>query len=101
MPSRRNFGGSSMTLSFPPFAGAVKWLIIINLSVFTAWELLRLVDLRMAELAIAWLGLVPSSLAHGWLWQAFTYAFLHGGVLHLLANLVGMWFVGSLVEGIF
>jgi membrane associated rhomboid family serine protease len=31
-------------------------------------------------------------------WQLFTYAFLHGGVLHLALNLYALWLFGSALE---
>lgn len=39
-----------------------------------------------------------SGLAHGHLWQLLTYQFLHVGLLHLLGNLIGIWFFGRYVE---
>lgn len=44
-------------------------------------------------------GFVPERLLSGWLWQPFTYAFLHGGVFHLLFNLLVIWTIGSELEG--
>lgn len=34
----------------------------------------------------------------GWLWQFLTFQFLHGSLLHLAGNLLGLWFCGRLVE---
>ncbi|BAU58435.1 cytoplasmic membrane protein [Halorhodospira halochloris] len=31
-------------------------------------------------------------------WQLFTYAFLHGGLLHLFVNLFAMWMLGTQLE---
>ena len=31
-------------------------------------------------------------------WRFITYAFLHGGVLHLLFNMIGLWVFGSMME---
>lgn len=33
-----------------------------------------------------------------WPWQAFTYAFLHGGTFHLFFNMLGLWMFGSELE---
>jgi membrane associated rhomboid family serine protease len=46
------------------------------------------------------LGFVPARLAQGWLWQPFTYAFLHAGLFHILFNLLVIWTVGAELEGI-
>ena len=75
--------------------------MLINLGVFIAWELLGLFSPPTAGVVLGVLGLVPAAVVHGWAWQLFTYAFLHLGVFHLAGNLLGIWFVGSLVEGMF
>lgn len=46
------------------------------------------------------LGFVPARLAQGWLWQPFTYAFVHSGLFHILFNLLVVWTVGSELEGL-
>jgi membrane associated rhomboid family serine protease len=33
-----------------------------------------------------------------WPWQVLTYAFLHGGLLHLFFNMLGLWMFGSELE---
>src|SRR5712671_5752407 len=101
MPSNRYSSTDNMSISLPPFRGAVKWLMLINLGIFIVWELLALVSPATASIAQVILGLVPSAVVHGWVWQPFTYGFLHLGVWHLAGNLMGIWFVGSLVEGTF
>lgn len=45
-----------------------------------------------------WLALTPECFYRGRLWQLFTFQFLHGGLLHLLCNLLGLWFLGRFVE---
>ena len=101
MPKNRYSTSDSITMNLPPFRGAVKWLMLINLGVFIAWELLGLLSPAAAGAAQAILGLVPAAVVHGWIWQPLTYGFLHLGVMHLAGNLIGIWFVGSLVEGMF
>lgn len=39
-----------------------------------------------------------SGIAEGYYWQFLSYMFLHGGVIHLLVNCVGLYFVGPEVE---
>ena len=44
-------------------------------------------------------GLVPYSVTHGLrLWQPVTYIFLHGGILHLLFNMLFLWMFGADLE---
>jgi membrane associated rhomboid family serine protease len=91
-------GGSMTNFGFPPFTRAVKALIIVNVAVFLAMLLLSLTVPRSALFINAYLPLNPSELVHGQLWQIVTYAFLHGGLMHLLFNMLGLWMFGSQFE---
>src|ERR1700687_2359047 len=45
------------------------------------------------------LGLVPLLVTHGLrLWQPVTYLFLHGGIWHLLFNMLFLWMFGADLE---
>jgi membrane associated rhomboid family serine protease len=44
------------------------------------------------------LALSPYGLLHGFVWQLFTFQFLHGGFMHLLLNMVGVFFFGRAIE---
>jgi membrane associated rhomboid family serine protease len=67
-----------------------------------------LMGLQVAGFVLSWVvgpqindlfGLVPSRVLHDrWLWQPFTYLFLHGGFWHLLFNLFALWMFGMPVE---
>jgi membrane associated rhomboid family serine protease len=48
--------------------------------------------------AEAWLALSIPGLRRGFVWQLVTFQFLHGGLLHLAGNLIGLWFFGRWVE---
>jgi membrane associated rhomboid family serine protease len=37
-------------------------------------------------------------LPHTQVWQPITYAFLHGGIMHLAFNMFGLWMFGRVVE---
>jgi membrane associated rhomboid family serine protease len=45
-----------------------------------------------------YLELSLGGLRKGFVWQVFTFQFLHGGLFHLLFNLLGVWFFGRVVE---
>jgi membrane associated rhomboid family serine protease len=46
-----------------------------------------------------YLGLVPILVwKHYFLWQLFTYIFLHGGLSHILFNLLALWMFGGELE---
>lgn len=44
------------------------------------------------------LALSSADLKHGYVWQLITFQFLHGGLLHLFGNLIGLWCFGRFVE---
>lgn len=43
-------------------------------------------------------GLSRQGLASGKVWQLLTYMFVHGGFMHLLGNMLGLYFFGSELE---
>lgn len=44
-------------------------------------------------------GLTPLRVTHNFfLWQLVTYIFLHGGIMHILFNMLGLWMFGSDLE---
>ena len=70
----------------------IKKLMIIMAAVF----LLQMVVSYRINL---YLGLVPILVWKKYfLWQLFTYIFLHGGVSHLLFNLLALWMFGGELE---
>ncbi len=70
--------------------------LMIFLGVVFALQCINLVHLRTR--AEDYLALTTTGLKNGFLWQFFTFQFLHGGLFHLLMNLLGLWFLGSWVE---
>ena len=88
------------TLSLPPFAGATRRLILLNLAVFFAAAVLNLVLPRgLYSVLFSHLPLLPIEVAHGFLWQLVTYAFLPLGILGTLFAMLTLWFTGSILEG--
>lgn len=47
---------------------------------------------------IEWLALSGNGLREGRVWTLVTHLFLHANLLHLLVNLLGLWFLGPEVE---
>src|SRR3954463_12962751 len=75
---------------FPP---GLKWLLIVNVGVFVLQSLGLDGDLKTL------FALYPeATVGHFWLWQIFTYMFLHGGTLHLLFNMLTLWMFGTQLE---
>jgi membrane associated rhomboid family serine protease len=67
------------------------------------WLLCALVSAYLLQLLFGWMGnssidrlfaLTPHALASGKVWTLFTYALLHANVLHLLANGLGLYYLG-------
>ncbi|MFM2294785.1 MAG: Rhomboid protease GlpG [Verrucomicrobiota bacterium] len=44
------------------------------------------------------LALIPNEFWHGAVWQLLTFQFLHGGLLHVAANLFSLWSFGRVLE---
>src|SRR5512137_2224017 len=72
----------------------IKKLIIIMAALFFLQEL---VSSRMT----LYLGLVPLLVwKKFFLWQLVTYIFLHGGISHILFNLLALWMFGGELENL-
>jgi membrane associated rhomboid family serine protease len=80
----------------PGFPPGVKWLLISNVAVFLFGFLLGMLRL---DGPLALLALIPSEvLGRLYLWQLATYMFLHGGVSHILWNMLALWMFGADLE---
>ena len=74
---------------------AVKYIIIANASVFLLQQLLN-------NYLIPVFGLSSQALwGKFYIWQLFTYMFLHAGFMHILLNMFILWMFGSEVERYF
>ncbi len=70
----------------------IKKLIIIMVAVF-------LLQMLVSRWINVYLGLVPILVWKKYfLWQLFTYIFLHGGISHILFNLLALWMFGGDLE---
>lgn len=89
---------SPMMLSFPPFAGVVRQIILITVALFFLLMLFRWVaPAAGAEIFI--LGaLTPTAVTHGAIWQLVTYSFMSGGVLQIAFDMLSLWFIGAYLE---
>jgi len=89
-PSSRN-----MTFQFGPgrLTPAVKALIYANVAGYLITWMAP--SLRLTEI----LGLRPMAVVENfWIWQPVTYMFLHGGLLHVLFNMLALWMFGVELE---
>jgi len=94
---------AGFTSSYSILPPVVKLLLIVNVVMF-------LLELSFGNQLIAALALWPwgfsSSAGVGFsqpqfqLYQLVTYAFLHGGFMHLLLNMYALWLFGSRMENV-
>lgn len=70
----------------------VKFLLIANTAVF-------FLQLFLPSDIVLLFGLVPALVWQDfYLWQLFTYQFLHGGLFHILFNMLALWMFGCDLE---
>jgi len=76
------------------FTGAVKNIIIANLVVFLFMTLFQ-----TERFFLYYFGLVPQFVwGRGFVWQLFTYMFIHGSFGHIFMNMFVLWMFGSEIE---
>lgn len=90
---RDNPGGG--TIRFKASASVVLMVVLV-----IAFVLQCINDVYVQSLVERWLALTPAALAHGYLWQLFTFQFFHASLWHLLGNLMGLWYFGRFVENV-
>lgn len=79
----------------PPVTPAVKAVLIASGVMFVlGLALEQFGGIHLSEV----LGFVPGRFVQGWVWQPFTYAFLHASMFHVLFNLLVVWTVGAELE---
>ncbi|HLQ75788.1 MAG TPA: rhomboid family intramembrane serine protease, partial [Terriglobia bacterium] len=92
----RYYRSTSSTIGFPQWSRAVRALVIICVVVFLLQTFQRVAGGSSFD---GIFGLVPLAVTHFfYVWQLVTYIFLHGDVLHILFNMLGLWFFGPDLE---
>ncbi|MBS1105196.1 MAG: gluP 3 [Deltaproteobacteria bacterium] len=88
--SGRGYSGGGMGFGPPVTPPVIKQLILANVAVFFAQMLQpQLFSVMTASPSDFW--------QRGFVWQPFTYMWMHGGLGHILANMFGLWMFGSQV----
>jgi len=78
---------------------AVKFLLIANTAVFVFQTLIAFIGTGLDNQLNLYFGLVPPLVLNDfYVWQLFTYQFLHGGLFHLLFNMLAVWMFGCDLE---
>src|SRR6185437_13060245 len=88
----------SSPFAFPSFSGATRQLILINLGTYFALLLAGLVSTESGNSLASLLAFSPPDFLHGWLWQPFTYSFVHLGIMATLFELLSLWFLAGFLE---
>ena len=76
----------------------IKILLILNLVIFVIQQTLD----QYTQIPFThYFGLVPDLfLSNFWIWQVYTYSFLHGDTMHLALNMFMLFFIGLEIEQI-
>ena len=75
-----------------PITPSVRMLLIINIAAFV-------VTWAAPDLMVDLFGLLPRAVIwEGRIWQLVTHVFLHGGVMHILFNMLLLWMFGVELE---
>jgi membrane associated rhomboid family serine protease len=91
MPRYSSPSASSFSFGPGPISTALKAIIGANVVMFVATSFVPSLTL--------YLGLLPVAVVeHFWLWQLVTYMFLHGGIFHILFNMLALWMFGAELE---
>ncbi len=97
MPRWENPSSAGVALAVPPLRGVVRGLLIANVAIYLAQELV-LQDFfpRVLE----WLVLYPLHWKSILLpvWQLVSYGFLHASPMHLVGNMLFLYFLGTMLE---
>ena len=92
------YRGSNRSATFytPGFPPGVKWLLISNTAVFILGFFAGRLEI---DGPLAWLMLRPVAVVkYLMIWQLATYMFMHGGVFHILFNMLTLWMFGADLE---
>ncbi len=86
---------SNYSFNIPHITKAVKWIIVVNVFVFIITLFSGYIEF------IHIFGLIPARIIHYFtIWQMITYMFLHANLLHLVLNMLMLWFFGCGLEAI-
>lgn len=83
-------------------SGGIPWsmtgiLMVVMIGVFV---LQCVNDVYIQSFLESRLALTSECFKRGYVWQLFTFQFLHGGIWHLACNLISLWFFGRFVESV-
>jgi membrane associated rhomboid family serine protease len=101
-PTWEDPGVRSVSFAPPSMTPVVKTLLIANIAVFLVQMLLINGSAAQAPWEY-WAALNPAAWVEHFplvpLWQLVTYGFLHGDPMHILGNMLFLYFLGTMLEG--
>ena len=83
-------------MRLPAWTPAARTIVIANVCVFVVQHLL--LTFEVTDLASCLGVRADLVLKRLWVWQVFTYMFLHGGVGHILFNMLSVYIFGTMAE---
>lgn len=92
------YRGRTVSLSFPPFTPWVKRIVLACAGIYFLQVVLHVVAPKIGDYFFAYGSLIPIAVTHGYVYQVVSYSFLHGGIWHLLINMLTLWMFGSQEE---
>lgn len=80
----------------PPAGKAVKWIAIVNIAVFVLCQFSG----REESPFFQWMAMYTPLVLKGQVWRLFTFTYLHdqGGLMHIMFNMLGLYFLGTPLE---
>lgn len=88
-----------MPFGFPDFRGATRRIVLANIVTYFALLILGFAAPTVAGDLTGRLVFNPQQFLHGYLWQPFTYSFIHVGIIQTLFELLSLWFLLGFLEG--
>lgn len=82
----------------PPLTLVMPLTVMLMIALVVAFALQQINFVYLRFPIEEYLALSTGGLRHGYIWQLITFQFLHGGLLHLGCNLIGLWCCGRYVE---
>tara|TARA_X000001036_G_scaffold361145_2_gene344334 strand:+ start:3862 stop:4713 length:852 start_codon:yes stop_codon:yes gene_type:complete len=89
------------------FSSGVVTLLIINIITFMLFGFIQSTNYTLYYTLFNQFSLIPkdilmtSSITEKFqIWQCLTYLFMHGGLIHLFFNMLGLWFLGRDLENV-
>ena len=84
-------------IGLPGLPRGIKWLLVVNVGVFLLQWITGGSD--FGRIFFYYFALVPAEVVrHFAIWQLVAYMFLHGGISHILWNMLTLWMFGSTLE---